>query len=253
MKPDPETQARFDELDEATKKILKVGLAFEALRQEAKAVQIATKQLRNLWRERSAGTERDIVFQKAIASIEIVVNAFKERFDKIEEGFLAKRDLAVEIGDYCGIKGGTCRDWGKFKEAANAYGEGNQFARQAKALGAKSNTYCLVQELINAVLAEPEILKSRDYIEGKLKPSLAEIRQVDRKSDPWALADQALITQLVDPQQAEEEWGALDDSQPKAEVYAATRNVVVALLDRLRPHLVPDSLASWNDVSDRLK
>jgi hypothetical protein len=253
MNPEQETRVACDSLEESIKEIAREDLTFERLSLEAKSVLMNTKRLRNLWRSRDPGPERDRAFAKAIDSVDAVLGAFTKRFEQTEKDSLAERDLALEIGDYFGIQGGTHRDWGKFEDAATAYAKGDRFAKRVKVLGGKSNTYCLVQELVNCLLAQPSKVASTEFLEGRLRPALNEIRQVDRTGDPWALADQALITQLVDPRRASEDWDALDDLQPRPEVYAATRNVVVALLDRLRPYLHQASMDSWNDLVDRLK
>jgi hypothetical protein len=253
MNLEEETQKIIEELEKTTVLIASEEMTLKDLGENAKSIQINTKRLRNLWRNRDASQARDAAFQKAIEGIATVIGAFKHRFTQMEKGSSSERDLASEIGDYCGVQGGIFRDWGKFDEAAKAYGEGHKHAKLVRELGGKSNSYCLVQELINLVLARPSDLNSADVLETKLRPALSEIRQSDRKGDPWAQADQALITQLVDPQKATEEWDILDDLLPKPDVYAATRDVVIALAKCLRPQLDGATLKSWNELVARLQ
>jgi hypothetical protein len=268
MKIDETTDGIIRELNEIGQAITKGEVTFESLRQSAQAVRLKTKRLRELWKDRASSLEREFVFQTSIESLDRVISVFVAREAGMEKGSLSERDIALEIGDCYGAQGGVYRDWHKFREAADAYRKGNEYAKRVTNLGGAFSSYCLVQELINTILAEPESL-NQAALRTKIGAALQAVKHTEEplapdaerkeeelklfKKEAWAQADQALLTQLLDPDQAIEEWDALDDLKPKPNVYAATRTVVVALLDSLRPHLPPALLESWEDVVDRLK
>jgi len=254
MNLDQDSKKIFRELNETLQQIDNERLTFEELKRNAKAVQLGTKSLREMWRQRDPSRERDAAFENSIESLMKVIEAFVLRLSQMEEGSLSERDIASEIGDYFGIQGGTFRDWGKFEEAARAYEKGVTQTKRVKELGGKFNSYCQVQELINLVLAHPEAMNPSSGLVAKLRTTLDQIRQnPGSRPDPWAQADQALITQLVDPEKAVGEWDTFEDLNPKKDSYSATRNVVDALFEKLRPHLTGSSLESWNDLRERLR
>ena len=224
----------------------------QKIRQDAKAI-------RKRWVGQAPSSSRKAEFQNAIANFEVVIAAFEERLEVAEKGSLGERDLCTEIGDCYGALGGTYRDWEEFTQAAKAYGKGRVYEKRVEDLGGQPNSYCLVQQLVNLILADPkgfsehtlidnvdvrnELRAARDTLNGQMR--------VARRGDPWAQADLALICQLLDDD-AVVQWDELDDLEPKHFVYDAAGSVVRFVHEKLSPYLKDTENEFWHEVEERL-
>lgn len=234
-------------------------ITFGKLQTEAQNVRQRAKAIRNEWKDVATSDERDTKFQVAIGSLKVVISEFETRLKKDETGSLNERDLCSEIGDCYGVQGGTYRDWDNYLGAAQAYEKGRKYEKRVEDLGGPPNSYCLVQRLVNLILADPDAFSRQAPINGvdvrteldAAKAIIDEQMRVARKGDPWAQADRAMLAQLLNDN-AIAEWDELDDLEPKRFVYDATIGVVRSMLEKLEPYLSKEQRETWNDIVDRL-
>jgi hypothetical protein len=156
-----------------------VHLTFKELQARAQSARHSAKTTRKAWKDKRRGNT--------------------------EQGSLGEQDLLTELGDCYGVKGGTYRDWGRYLEAAEAYETGRACEERLNEISETPNSYCLVQHLVNLILADPSSVSEGEQVHQlEVKAGLAKARdtirqqmQVKRKDDPWAQADLALVSQLL--------------------------------------------------------
>jgi hypothetical protein len=234
------------------------GLTFEQLQAAAQAARNDAKTTRVKWRSTHGGG-RDAAFARPVAALDQVIAELEERLQNAEGGSLREQDLLTEAGDCYGVKGGTYRDWGRYLEAARSYETGRGCEERLNELSEKPNSYCLVQHLVNLILADPASFAQCGQVEkfnvtaglARARDTIRDQMKVKRKGDPWAQADLALVSQLLGDD-ATHEWDTLDDLKPKRFVYDATHDTVLPLFEKLKPHLSDRAQQSWIDVIDRL-
>jgi hypothetical protein len=224
------------------------------------------KNVRKDWKAKEPGRSRDAAFTTAVNDLDAAVAALRD-WGAVESPY--RKDAEREIGDCLGVKGGTCRDWGKYADAARSYDAGLPYEQRAKDLGGQPNSYCLVQRLVCRILLEPEEFqrhgRSRTSgLELDLDAALAESAETVRaqialRTDKrWAQADRALVLQLLGGRStrgfrdATAEWDTLDDLGQDRYVYDSTLETVNTLKMRLEPYLDLNSRRAWDDVVDRL-
>ncbi len=148
----------------------------------------------------------------------------KDAIDKLIEGLgSAPEDrraaLEAEVADCWGLVGGIERRQGlapgipeeeranHLRASARAYDEGDKYER----LDSVVNSYNLVNRLISRILAEPRLLaeppadvECEEMGPAAMKAALEEAAEIiatqlvlDRRGDPWAMADQALVRILL--------------------------------------------------------
>lgn len=220
------------------------------------------KAVRKEWKDREPGENRDDAFRAAVKELDDVVLVLKGWRG---EDSPYRRDAERDIGDCLGVKGGTYRDWGKYRDAAFSYDEGLPYEREAQQLGGQPNSYCLVQRLVCRVLEEPGEFQRVGSVLGvdldlELDRSAQVVRdQVKIRTDSrWAQADLALLLQLLGGKsdrgfdRATAAWDELDDMGPDRFVYDSTLETVKALQSRLDQFLDPAARSSWADLVGRL-
>ena len=228
---------------------------FEDLRTKAERARKEAKSIRKKWKDGAPSKEREDAFETSIMALDEVINEL-EKWSGEQSAFVneAKR----EMGDCFGVIGGTYRDWGKYREAAEAYEKGLPFEEELNRAGGQPNSYCLVQRLVSTVLADPAVLGSDD-MRKKLEASLAIVRdqmKVHRSKDPWAQADVALLLQLLGDRAGNDAaviaWDEFEDMRPERFVYESNVEVVKLIKEKLDPFLSDESKYSWEDLLSRL-
>lgn len=221
----------------------------EIIAQEARRT---AKQARKQFK--SPTHERENKFISEEANLRMVIGELKKRLGSTDDGSLSERGLQLEIGDCFGVLGGLYRDWEKFDDAASCYHEGHQCEARVEELGGKSNSYCLVQELVNRLLSDPSRLQDLDF-KKLLDDARIEVqRQIsnDRVKDIWAKADLALLCLLISPEDSIQQWDEFDDLTPPRFAYDGTLDVVLALYERLEGQIAESELLVWKDTISRL-
>jgi len=222
------------------------------LAQEAKRL---AKSVRSEWHSKDPDGGRDPQFQHAAEILKQVIQALKERLRSIEPGGITEREMQAEAGDCFGVLGGLYRDWGKFNEAVSAYKNGRVSEDRIMVLGGKANSYCLVQELVNLILASSVRLKPGSALYMRIEKAQSEVnRQITttRSGDPWAQADLALLTQLINPKEAAVQWDSFEDLNPPRFAFSATKEVVNALFEKLDSSMVSHVREDWLKTLERL-
>ena len=240
---------------------------FASVQSQAQKARSSAKSVRNDWKKREPGDARDSAFAAAVNELDHVV-ASLEVWRAEDSPF--RKDAERETGDCLGVKGGTCRDWGKFADAARSYDAGLPYEEQAQTLGGQPNSYCLVQRLVCRVLNEPEEFQRHgrarmkdleiDDMDAALAKSAATVRaQMHLRTDKrWAQADVALLLQLLGGRstrgfdEAAAAWDELDDMGRDRFVYESTLDTVKALKARLDPLLDAAGQNAWDDLVSRL-
>lgn len=151
-------------------------------------------------------------------------------------------DVAKQLADCYGSRGGVYREAGDLAKARDSYDEG--YLYEADARYEIVNSYNLVQRLVVRILLTPElvsdpVLASRHKLpEGLTVPeALAEAaRRIagqvrgPRRGDSWALADLALLNLLMNDEPAANAlWDEFDATNPSPHAYGTTAEVLRAL------------------------
>ncbi len=221
----------------------------------ARQVRRSAKSIRNEWLHNPSTDKKDHAFREVVLPLRDVIESLVNYAMHMEEASITARDLHIEIGDCYGLLGGLYRDWGKYTEAADAYSRGRISEIKVKELGGKSNSYCLVQELVNLILGSVIAFDTNAALIQRLHQAREEVRKQmseDRAGDLWAQADIALLTQLVSPDCAVYEWDKFEDLIPPRFASEGTKEVLTALLSKLYPYLSPAAKDSWEDAIARL-
>jgi hypothetical protein len=229
--------------------------SFEEIRKRASLARKASKSHREEWKGKEPSEDRDRVFEKTVKEFDAVLQLLKEW-----RGSAFDTEAAREIGDCLGAKGGTLRDWGRYDQAAHAYDEGLNYEREVEESGGRPNSYCLVQRLVMRVLWQPERFVDNQMIldrnvRNELNRSTTTVSnqmKAQRRGDPWAQADYALVLQLLGEDRAISEWDKFEDMRPDRFVYESTSEVVKLLQERLVPLLSSEDQEAWADVVARL-
>lgn len=220
-----------------------------ALAQEARR---AAKEARKKFAVPSA--EREIAIKAEEANLRMVIEEMEGRLQSIDAGSLSERGLQAELGDCYGVLGGLYRDWERFEDAASCYHEGRKCEARFATLGGKSNSYCLVQELVNRLLSDPSRLRELEF-KKLLSEARAEVQlqmAKDRAKDVWAKADLAVLSLLISPDESIQQWDEFDDLNPPQFAYMGTREVLLTLLERLGEQLTAGDKTTWRDTIERL-
>lgn len=214
-------------------------MAIIELSRLAKAARINAKAQR-------ARVPRDLeAMVQSLASLDEAAELLQGKLQEISENDEDALDLAVEIGDCLGVKGGTLRDLGRFEDAGLAYKEGRKWEMLVEQKGGLPNSYCLVQQLVNMFLHRPESLRSAGESGSNLRQELIDarnevnrqMRETPRGNDPWAKADVAVISVLLrDDTAAADAWDELELLTPPANVYTSTAAALEPLLAVLQAH-----------------
>jgi hypothetical protein len=222
--------------------------SFLELAARAKRERTGVKETREKWKASAVTQERETDFQLAVAQLQSLALTLETARNACETRSLRERDLCAQLSESYGALGGLYRDWDKLPEAVTAYQKGRGYEKRIKDSGGLSGSYCLVQALVNQVLLESR--SSNPLV--KFKESFQEARQElinqlndDRRGDPWLQADIALVTQLLDSDQATEEWEAFEDLQPPNHAYSCAGTVMKTLFEALKPYLSPEKAAAW--------
>jgi hypothetical protein len=172
----------------------------------------------------------------------------------VSKDSITERWLQLEIGDCLGTLGGLMRDTMNYPAAVDYYAKGRQCEIKVKQLGGVSNSYCLVQELVSCVL-----ISSKDFWTGndrhlseRIEGARAEVWcqiEGDRRRDPWAYADLALLTQITHPRDAIRLWYLLDEINPYRLVYESNLPVLTLLFESLRASRADYDGTSWNELA----
>lgn len=221
----------------------------------ARQVRRSAKSVRNEWRHNISADKRDQAFREVVLQLRDVIESLVNYAMHMEDASITARDLHIEIGDCYGLLGGLYRDWGKFNEAADAYGRGRISEIKVKELGGKSNSYCLVQELVNLILGSAIAFDKNAALIQRVNQAREEVQKQmseDRAGDLWAQADLALLTQLDSPDCAVYEWDKFEDLSPPRFASEGTKEVLTALFGKLKPDLDPSAKDSWDDAILRL-
>jgi hypothetical protein len=198
--------------------------------------------------------EQDAAFEDAESKLRNVIDEMQTRLGSTDLGTLSERALQAEIGDSYGVLGGLFRDWNKFEEAASLYHEGRKCEARVAALGGKSNSYCLVQELVNRLLSNPSRLRDLEFM-GLLAQARNEVQlqmDTDRPKDIWAKADLALLYLLLSPEESIQQWDEFDDLSPPQFACDNTLEVVRTLFERLGDQIKERDKVNWTDTIHRL-
>lgn len=208
-------------------------------------------EIRNQWKDSPDVSRRDEEFENAATSMRQVIEALEERLSHAEKKSIGERELSARLADCHGVLGGLHRDRNDLREAVSAYQTGRKHEKRAKALGGLSNSYCLVQELVNRVLLHAaEAGNPVRLLESALRRARAELEkqlQDDRRGDIWLQADIALITQILDPLHAIEQWEAFEDLLPPGKAYQSAATVAGTLFDALKGHLTDEEKDAWKE------
>ncbi|SHN43811.1 hypothetical protein SAMN05192549_11882 [Duganella sacchari] len=202
-------------------------------------------------RARSIGYERGYetdAYHHAWDSLHAIRRELGRYLQQATPHSATERGLQLELGDCLAALGSLNRDAGRYKEAREYYFTGHRCELRVKELGGTSNSYCLVQEQVVQILELPWLLNDYRYRES-LSPVIRKvIEQIndDRYRDPWAYADLALLTMLMEPRRATKYWDDLDSFRPLKLVYDSVYHVLRLLYDRLQGNLVQDEQKQWD-------
>jgi hypothetical protein len=170
-----------------------------------------------------------------------------------------RRDLATQLSDVYGIAGGIARrqafatEHGSerddfLEESVRLYDQGYEFEQAEYGV---VNSYNLVNRIVARVVARPEALDSAEPVGADAEPLHEMIRHARdvvadqildlRRSDPWALADQALLDVLETPSaDATSAYGPLHRMSPPDYLYESALDTLRSLVEAIgatRPEL----------------
>lgn len=225
------------------------SLTLEQYKDMAQSARRRAKRLRHAITSTGRLAERASELDAVQHALDEVVATLHRQLMLVSKDSITERWLQLEIGDCLGALGGLMRDAMRYPAATAYYAKGRECEIKVEQLGGVSNSYCLVQELISRVL-----ISSKDFWTGndqslveRIEKARAEVwRQIegDRRRDPWAYADLALLTQITHPRDAIRLWYTLDEINPYRLVYESTFPVLNLLFESLRA-----SQADYDDLS----
>jgi len=146
------------------------------------------------------------------------------------------RDLAAQLADLYGSRGGIRRRGGLYEEALKSYARGRELEKSE--IYRIDNTYNQVQWLTLQILQHPEQIEQHDpdllaEIDSTLRVLETQLLTT-RFGDPWALSDLGLLKMLKnDAAGANAAWDQVDALNPAPTVYRSGLSVLKDLAERL--------------------
>lgn len=150
-----------------------------------------------------------------------------------------ERDLVEALAETYGVKGGILRSNGDPASAVGAYGKGLFFEQhQARKV---DNSYNLVQRLTNRLLAEPNVVGSKEFWQ-ELEQARDELQRqgTSRGNDPWWAADVVTVQLLLTPQDpsngkklVQKAYEAFEKLEPGPGVYESAQRALEDLRNSL--------------------
>lgn len=201
--------------------------------------------------------------QEQVRELDQIIDRLKATLAHSEQGSETYRDVAAEIADCLGVKGGTLRDLKRYADAAQVYDDGAHWEKIAADNGGRPNSYALLQRLVNRILAVPSALSQDEPVLGiALNAALYDVREQitqqiksgGRGKDPWAHADVALVEELLEhTDKAEQAWLELEALHAPKNVYKSAYDALVPLFTALTPHVSEERAAAHGELLELLR
>ncbi|HYO15414.1 MAG TPA: hypothetical protein VE685_19645 [Thermoanaerobaculia bacterium] len=161
---------------------------------------------------------------------------------KSDDPSLFETDVARELSDCYGSLGGVLRSAGHFEDSVKAYESGYGLEKD-KRYG-MINSYNLVQRLVARMLLKPELIGSAEWVVKDIEDvedldmwkalddaaSVIQEQRSVRATDPWFLADRALVFLLLGRPEEEEAWQEFRQAPSFAYAITSTLRVINDLL-----------------------